>query len=245
MLAHNTCPSCRWFGFRVALLVSIPFLTLTFRLLLVGYVSRPSSGLEWHLHGWANRAIALTISMWPWTCRRTGWRVQLSQCRVVGCALTQLTSSHTSTTPSTAPQRRCTQEHTHAPQAFTHAPSWPLCPCPCCLGYTCAHECGSPSVLFDCHSLAWVHGKPAVYFLTLTGYLCRHPTPVQPPPGPSQQGDALAPGDNGKLSSFFTIHASGFVCRHDNDTLHDTPREDNSRHATTHGATTVRGQLTT
>ena len=78
------------------------------------------------------------------------------------------------------------------------------------------HECGSPSVLFDCHSLAWVHGKPAVYFLTLTGYLCRHPTPVQPPPG--------------------------FVCRRDND----TPRNDTLRNhgvRTTHCATTVRGRL--
>jgi hypothetical protein len=51
----------------VALLVSIPFLTLTFRLLLVGYISRPSSGVEWHLHGWANWAIAVTISLWFWT----------------------------------------------------------------------------------------------------------------------------------------------------------------------------------
>src|SRR5712671_1852409 len=181
------------------------------------------------------------------------WQVQLSQRCVIGCALTQSTSSHTSTTPSTAPQCRRTQEHTHAPQACTLAQSQPLCRCRCRLEYMCAHECGSPTdsqcpqclPLFDCHSLAWVHGKPAVYFLTLTGYLCRHPTPVQPPPGPSQQGDALAPSDNGKLSSFFTIHPSGFVCRHDNDTLHNTPREDNSRHATTHGATTVRGRLTT
>ena len=60
-----------------ALLVSIPFLTLTFRLLLVGYVSRPSSGLEWHLHGWANWAIALTISMWLWT-----WAVARGALRV-------------------------------------------------------------------------------------------------------------------------------------------------------------------
>lgn len=50
-----------------ALLVSIPFLTLTFRLLLVGYSSRPSSGFEWHLHGWANWAIAATILLWFWT----------------------------------------------------------------------------------------------------------------------------------------------------------------------------------
>src|SRR5712671_241250 len=88
---------------------------------------------------------------------------------------------------------------------------------PCRLGYTCAHECSSPSVLFDCHSLAWVHGKPAVYFLTLTGYLCRHPTPVQPPPG--------------------------FVCRRDNDTpRNDTLRNHGAR--TTHRATTVGGRLT-
>ncbi|KAH9980955.1 plasma-membrane choline transporter-domain-containing protein [Lactifluus volemus] len=51
----------------IALLLSIPFLTLTFRLLLVGYLLRPASGLEWHLHGWANWAIALTISLWFWT----------------------------------------------------------------------------------------------------------------------------------------------------------------------------------
>jgi Plasma-membrane choline transporter len=51
----------------VALLLSIPFLTLTFRLLLVGYLLRPASGLEWHLNGWANWAIALTISLWFWT----------------------------------------------------------------------------------------------------------------------------------------------------------------------------------
>ena len=151
-MACNTCPSCRWFGFRVALLVSIPFLTLTFCLLLVGYVSCPSSGLEWHLHGWANRAIALTISMWPWTCRRAGWQVQLSQCCVVGCALTQSTSSHTSTTPSTAPQRRHAQEHTHAPQACTLAQSQPLCRCRCRLEYMCVHECGSPSVPSVSHS---------------------------------------------------------------------------------------------
>src|SRR5712672_1161148 len=35
-----------------------PFLTLTFRLLPVGYVSCRSSGLEWHLHRWAWAAVA-------------------------------------------------------------------------------------------------------------------------------------------------------------------------------------------
>ena len=65
-----------------ALLVSIPFLTLTFRLLLVGYVSRPSSGLEWHLHGWANWAIVGTISFWLWT-----WAVARGVLRVTAAAV--------------------------------------------------------------------------------------------------------------------------------------------------------------
>src|SRR5712672_2287463 len=71
----------------------------------------------------------------------------------------------------------------------------------------CTYKCGSPSVLFDCYSLTWVHGKPAVYFLTLIGYLCRYPTLVQLPPG--------------------------FVCRCNNNTPYDTPRKDNSHCATT------------
>jgi len=56
----------------VALLLSIPFLMLTFRLLLVGCFERLALGLEWHLRGWANWAIALTISMlfWTWAVAR-------------------------------------------------------------------------------------------------------------------------------------------------------------------------------
>jgi hypothetical protein len=65
-----------------ALLVSIPFLTLTFRLLLVGYVSDPSSGLEWHLKGWANWAITGTISFWLWT-----WAVARGVLRVTAAAV--------------------------------------------------------------------------------------------------------------------------------------------------------------
>ena len=65
-----------------ALLVSIPFLTLTFRLLLVGYASRPSSGFEWHLHGWANWAIVATISLWFWT-----WAVARGTLRVTTAAV--------------------------------------------------------------------------------------------------------------------------------------------------------------
>ncbi|KAI0293553.1 plasma-membrane choline transporter-domain-containing protein [Russula brevipes] len=66
----------------VALLLSIPFLTLTFRLLLVGYFLSPSSGLEWHLHGWANWAITLTISLWFWT-----WAVARGILRVTTAAV--------------------------------------------------------------------------------------------------------------------------------------------------------------
>lgn len=65
-----------------ALLISIPFLTLTFRLLLVGYSSHPSSGFEWHLKGWANWAIAGTISWWLWT-----WAVARGVLRVTTAAV--------------------------------------------------------------------------------------------------------------------------------------------------------------
>jgi hypothetical protein len=65
-----------------ALLVSIPFLTLTFRLLLAGYADRPSSGFEWHLHGWANWGIFATISLWFWT-----WAVARGTLRVTTAAV--------------------------------------------------------------------------------------------------------------------------------------------------------------
>ena len=178
------------------------------------------------------------------------WQVQLSQHCVIGRVLTQSTSdflshfNNTLNSPST-PLRPGT--HT-CPPSFHPRPI--VAPVPLLLPpwvHVRARVWFSQCLpLFDCHSLAWVHGKPAVYFLTLTGYLCRHPTPVQPPPGPSRQGDVLAPSDNGKLSSFlpfFPIHASGFVCRHDNDTLRDTLCEDDSHrathHAMTHHATTA------
>jgi hypothetical protein len=51
-----------------ALLASIPFLTLIFRLLLIGYFSRPDgSTWEWHVKGWANWAIVATVAVWLWT----------------------------------------------------------------------------------------------------------------------------------------------------------------------------------
>ncbi|KAF8077556.1 plasma-membrane choline transporter-domain-containing protein [Lyophyllum atratum] len=54
----------------ITLITSIPFITLIFRLLLIGYVSRPSPGSsawEWHAHGWANWAIAAAAAVWLWT----------------------------------------------------------------------------------------------------------------------------------------------------------------------------------
>ncbi|GJE90685.1 plasma-membrane choline transporter-domain-containing protein [Phanerochaete sordida] len=52
------------------LLVSLPFATLAFRLLLVGYARHPldrPTGWEWHVYSWANWAIAGTVCVWLWT----------------------------------------------------------------------------------------------------------------------------------------------------------------------------------
>lgn len=52
------------------LLVSLPFATLAFRLLLIGYSQQlfnKPTGWEWHVHAWANWAIAGTICVWLWT----------------------------------------------------------------------------------------------------------------------------------------------------------------------------------
>jgi len=47
------------------LVASIPFITLIFRLLLIGYFLGPNSSLEWH--GWANWAIFGTVGVWLWS----------------------------------------------------------------------------------------------------------------------------------------------------------------------------------
>ncbi|KZT70116.1 hypothetical protein DAEQUDRAFT_689620 [Daedalea quercina L-15889] len=67
-----------------ALLLSIPFITLAFRLLLIGYFTKASStsGFEWHVRGWANWAIVGTIGVWLWT-----WGVARGLLRV-SCAAT-------------------------------------------------------------------------------------------------------------------------------------------------------------
>ncbi|KAI0345387.1 hypothetical protein BDW22DRAFT_1354313 [Trametopsis cervina] len=51
----------------LSLLASIPFATLAFRLLLIGYTTRDATGVIWHLRAWANWAIVATIGIWLWT----------------------------------------------------------------------------------------------------------------------------------------------------------------------------------
>jgi Plasma-membrane choline transporter len=64
----------------VTLLLSIPFLTLIFRLLLIGYFSHPGAAWEWHVQGWADWAIAATVAVWLWS-----WGVSRGVLRVT-CA---------------------------------------------------------------------------------------------------------------------------------------------------------------
>lgn len=49
------------------LLLSIPFLTLIFRLLLKGHPVKESSAWEWHVYSWANWAIIGAIAIWLWS----------------------------------------------------------------------------------------------------------------------------------------------------------------------------------
>ena len=53
-----------------ALVGSIPFITLAFRLLLIGYTRHPhgrDSGWEWHVREWENWAIECKIGVWLWS----------------------------------------------------------------------------------------------------------------------------------------------------------------------------------
>ncbi|KAI0050892.1 hypothetical protein FA95DRAFT_1555150 [Auriscalpium vulgare] len=53
----------------VAFIASIPFATLAFRLLLIGYATGPKSSTnwQWHVHGWADWAIVATLGVWYWS----------------------------------------------------------------------------------------------------------------------------------------------------------------------------------
>ncbi|KAG6918853.1 hypothetical protein DXG01_011258 [Tephrocybe rancida] len=71
----------------VALLASIPFLTLIFRLLLIGYfdqISRGSSTWEWHLRGWANWSIAGAVAVWLWTWGVARGVLRMTTASVIG-----------------------------------------------------------------------------------------------------------------------------------------------------------------
>ncbi|VDB82634.1 unnamed protein product [Peniophora sp. CBMAI 1063] len=60
------------------LLGSIPFLTLAFRLLLIGYTtSKPAGRVEYHVAAWADWAIVATAGVWVWA-----WGVARGLCRV-------------------------------------------------------------------------------------------------------------------------------------------------------------------
>ncbi|TDL27314.1 hypothetical protein BD410DRAFT_782403 [Rickenella mellea] len=54
----------------LSLIGSIPFVTLVFRLLLIGYFPQPlanSTPMEWHLRNWAGWAITGTMGVWLWS----------------------------------------------------------------------------------------------------------------------------------------------------------------------------------
>lgn len=51
----------------VTLLASIPFLTLIFRLVLIGYIESASGSVEGHLREWADWAIVGAVIVWLWS----------------------------------------------------------------------------------------------------------------------------------------------------------------------------------
>ncbi|KAF9218266.1 hypothetical protein BS17DRAFT_721874 [Gyrodon lividus] len=51
----------------IILIGSIPFVTLIFRLLLLGYFEKVQGGFEWHVKEWADWAIVGAIGVWLWS----------------------------------------------------------------------------------------------------------------------------------------------------------------------------------
>ena len=50
------------------LIGSLPFITLIFRLLLIGYKTDVGKNrFEWHVQAWANWAIVLVVTIWLWS----------------------------------------------------------------------------------------------------------------------------------------------------------------------------------
>jgi hypothetical protein len=71
----------------ITLIGSIPFLTLTFRLVLYGYVlpvSSHTTTLEGHLAGWANWAIVGTVAVWLWSWGVARGIIRTSSASVIG-----------------------------------------------------------------------------------------------------------------------------------------------------------------
>lgn len=71
----------------IMLISSIPFLTLIFRLLLIGYATQPtkdSSSWEWHAHGWANWAIFGAVAVWLWSWGVARGIMRMSCSSVIG-----------------------------------------------------------------------------------------------------------------------------------------------------------------
>lgn len=65
---------------------SIPFVTLIFRLLLVGYASnaQKGGGVEWHVKSYANWAIAGALVVWYWSWAVARGLLRMNTASVVG-----------------------------------------------------------------------------------------------------------------------------------------------------------------
>jgi hypothetical protein len=68
------------------LLLSIPFVTLIFRLLLIGYFTKipNQGGLAWHFYTWANWAITGSVCVWVWSWGVARGILRLTCAAVVG-----------------------------------------------------------------------------------------------------------------------------------------------------------------
>uniref|UniRef100_D8PUV7 Protein PNS1 n=1 Tax=Schizophyllum commune (strain H4-8 / FGSC 9210) TaxID=578458 RepID=D8PUV7_SCHCM len=67
-----------------ALLASIPFATVVFRLLLVGYFKKEDSGYAWNVKGWARWALVGAIATWLWTWAVARGILRMTAAGVVG-----------------------------------------------------------------------------------------------------------------------------------------------------------------
>lgn len=68
----------------VSLIASVPFATLAFRLLLIGYTVKDPAGLVWHVKAWADWAIVATLAVWLWSWGVARGVLRVSCAGVVG-----------------------------------------------------------------------------------------------------------------------------------------------------------------